>query len=169
MPSVEDNERDFWVGITAFGAVLGTGLYALVEREWWFGAIYTIGGGAGLMWMSPAAKSYLGAQPSRSVLFAAVTAAWLFLAANVGYSVYNRWIALPPISPDDLISAQKQQADKDQKQIADAMVTKETAERNLEVARQQIRTLQALAAPIDLRTTASATAPQEDVTRGLSR
>jgi hypothetical protein len=146
MPNADDNERDFWVGITAFGAVLGTGLYALVEHEWWFGAIYTIGGGAGLMWMSPAAKSYLGAQPSKRVLIAAIAAAWLFLAANIGYSVYNKWLAPTyAMSSDDIAQAKAHQSMQDQKQIDEAQdaaraatTAKEMSGRNLAAANQQL-------------------------------
>jgi hypothetical protein len=92
MPDASDSERDFWVGITAFGAVLGTGLYALVEHEWWFGGFYTIGGAVGLMWMSPAVRSTLGLQPSRIAVSAAIAVTWMFLAANLGVSVYNNLI-----------------------------------------------------------------------------
>jgi hypothetical protein len=91
MPGADDGEKDFWVGITAFGAILGTGLYALVEREWWFGAFYTLGGGGGLMWMSPAIRSRLGLEPSRVVVLAAVTVTWMFLSANIFVSIYDKW------------------------------------------------------------------------------
>jgi hypothetical protein len=95
MPSAEDAEKDFWVGITIFGAALGTGLYALVEHEWWFGGLYTIGSLLGFAWMSPAARSAIGFTPSRTVLFSVVAMTLLFLVANIGVSIYDRWNPTP--------------------------------------------------------------------------
>lgn len=90
MPNAADAEKNFWVAITGFGAILGTGLYVLAEQQWVFGSIFTVGGGVGLLLMSPLVRSKLGSWPSRKTLIAAIAVTWVFLAANIGLSIFNR-------------------------------------------------------------------------------
>ena len=143
MPDSEDSERDFWVGITIFGAALGTGLYALVEHEWWFGGFYTVGGGGGLMWMSPAVRSRLGLQPPRAVLAAAIAVTWVFLAANITLSIYEKWVApVPTSSADEIAQAKAQQAAEDQKRITTLNSQLTDVEKERDEARQAMRTAQ---------------------------
>jgi len=57
MPSVmEPAERDFWIAVTLWGAALvtvfGCGLYAFIEQSFAYGAVFTITGLGGLMYMT---------------------------------------------------------------------------------------------------------------------
>jgi hypothetical protein len=88
MPNGDQSDRDFWVALTVFGAALGTGLYALVEKAWWFGGIFTCGSAIGGLALSPRIQSFFGKyQLSRKGLWAVAVVTWLFLAANIALSL----------------------------------------------------------------------------------
>ena len=138
-------ERDFLIGITAFGAALATGLYAFMQHEWWFGGFYALGGAGGLMWMSPAARSRLGSQPSRFVLSAAIVVTWMFLAANLVVSVYSKWIApaTPSVASSDDISRATApiivERDAARRQVESATRERDEARQALANAAEQVR------------------------------
>jgi hypothetical protein len=92
-----DTDKDFWVAITAFGTILGAGVYVLATAygqplfEWLTGGILTAGGGGGLLMMSPRLRTSLGSWPSRKTLIIAIAMTWLFLATNLGFAVYDHF------------------------------------------------------------------------------
>ena len=55
-PVMEPAERDFWIAVTLWGAALvtvfGCGLYAFIEQSFAYGAVFTITGLGGLMYMT---------------------------------------------------------------------------------------------------------------------
>ncbi len=83
------DDKDFWVVITIGGATLGTGLYALVAREWGFGLFLTVGGFAVLALATPSVRRLTGGSfRSRRALWALGVVTWLFLAVNVTLTIY---------------------------------------------------------------------------------
>lgn len=95
-PDPKESERNFYVAIAAYGAAFGTGLFLLGDNTWFsggwiYGAILTAGGGLGLMTVTPLFRPKLEALRSRRSLWAVVTMTWLFLAANVGFAIYDHF------------------------------------------------------------------------------
>jgi hypothetical protein len=91
MPNGGDTEKEFWIGLTVFGGVFATGLYAIVEEEWWLGGFFTAGGGFALLAMTPLIRSRIqNILTSHILLWVATITVWLFLAATISVYVYNR-------------------------------------------------------------------------------
>jgi hypothetical protein len=89
------DERSFNVALAAYAAVFGAGVLQLAARDWYFGPIFTLGGGLGLMSIHPLIRPKFRIMRSNRSLWAVVTVTWLFLAANVGFAVYDHFWTRP--------------------------------------------------------------------------
>lgn len=114
------SERSFNVALAAYGAMFGTGLLQSAAHDWYFGPIFTLGGGLGLMSIHPLIRPKLQIMRSNRSLWAVITVTWIFLAANVGFAIYDhlwpkaatpisasspeRWPSFTPTQADALAS-----------------------------------------------------------------
>jgi hypothetical protein len=89
------SERSFNVALAAYAAVFGAGVLQLAARDWYFGPIFTVGGGLGLMSIHPLIRPKLQIMRSNRSLWAMVAATWLFLAANLGFAIYDHFWLRP--------------------------------------------------------------------------
>jgi hypothetical protein len=109
-----DSDKNFYVAVAIYTGAIATGLFLLGENgffttSWWYGAIYVVGGGVGVMSITPLLRPKLSPLRSPRSLWAATIVTWLFLAANLGFAVYDHiWPAQraettanpAPISPE---------------------------------------------------------------------
>lgn len=94
--SGSESDRNFYAAITIYGAALGSGLFLLGDNAtfssaWWYGLIYTIGGGVGIMTVTPLFRPKFEFMRSSRSLWAVAAATWLLLAVNVGFAVYDHF------------------------------------------------------------------------------
>lgn len=89
--TTKTDPETFAILLTAYGAVFGAGLLQIAARDWYFGPIFTVGGGLGLMSILPFVRPKLQVMRSTRVLWAMVAMAWLFLGANLGFAVYDHF------------------------------------------------------------------------------
>ena len=122
--ATKTDPETFAILLTAYGAVLGAGVLQIAARDWYFGSIFAVGGGVGLMSILPSVRPKLRVMRSTRVLWAVVMMTWLFLGANLGFALYDhfwpvqrgqpqtnvvstspeRWLALTPTQTDSLAS-----------------------------------------------------------------
>jgi hypothetical protein len=99
-PSAEQepdiSEKNFGVAVAIYVGLLLTGLLLLGEHEsfstsWWYGAVYTICGGLGVMTVTPLFRSKIEVARSPKTLWAAAVATWILLALNFGFAIYDHF------------------------------------------------------------------------------
>src|SRR5262249_13342680 len=98
-PNRQDSDRNFSVALAAYGAAIGSGLLLLGENNWLSGTIFTLGGGVGLLSVTPLFRAKFEIVRSGRSLWAVVLMTWLFLAANLAFSIYDRLGRNPIPSP----------------------------------------------------------------------
>jgi hypothetical protein len=104
-PRIEASGRSFDVALAAYAAIFGAGAFQLANHDWISGLIFSVGGGIGLMSIHPLIRPKLQVFRSNRSLWAMVTMTWLFLAVNVGFTIYDHfWPKAAPsqvsIAPD---------------------------------------------------------------------
>jgi hypothetical protein len=95
-PNAGDSDKNFAVAVAIYTGTAVTGLFLLATStlfsgSWWYGAVYVVGGGIGAMSVTPLFRQKLDVMRSPRSLWAAAIATWLFLAANLGLLVYDKW------------------------------------------------------------------------------
>ncbi len=96
--SDESSEKNYAVAVAIYVGLLVTGLLLLGEHRlfstsWWYGAVYTIGGGVGAMSVTPLFRNHFPhairmLRAPRS-LWVAATITWLLLVLNAGLAIYD--------------------------------------------------------------------------------
>jgi len=103
------SEQNFTVAVTIYGGMFVTGLFLLGDNAffssgWWYGLVYTVGGGAGTVTVTPLFRKKLEVMRSPRSLWAAAVATWLLLAMNLGFAVYDHFWSKAPAPGQQRVS-----------------------------------------------------------------
>ncbi len=95
-PMFDVHADDKAIIIAVGGGAFCAGLFGFYEDHPILGIIFTVGGLVTMAPISPFVRSHIGWAFGRPALWTLAVSTWLFLAANLGFAVYDRLAPQPP-------------------------------------------------------------------------